>query len=373
MTIYDTSNKINYVADGIATAYDYGFRVDDADYMEVYFDGELVTTGGYSVTGIGDENGGQVVFDVAPTLDVNITLLRNTDETQLVDYVPYDAFPANVHEFALDKLTMIVQELKEILDRTITAAPDAPADADYSLPSYDAGKGLMFSEDSYKLETSNDNFNDIVSSALASANAASASASDASASQNKAYEWAENPEDDPVEPDLYSAFHWAQKAAAWTTGVPSETRMIFYNTSSWFNLNMLGWVVVSVGDCVVGISDGVSLYAGVGPGVGITPGVDLSNSLTVTAINEDTLLSLMVKDTSNRVFNVSGSAIIPDDGLKTAQPTIVTKVTEADGFEAVNQAWYTDREGHTHIASATVADDGTFRPRAVVCIVGEKS
>jgi hypothetical protein len=51
-------------------------------------------------------------------------------------------------------------------------------------------------------------------SASSSASAANGSASAALASENKAQEWSENPEDDPVEtgPDQFSAFHWAQKA-----------------------------------------------------------------------------------------------------------------------------------------------------------------
>lgn len=41
---------------------------------------------------------------------------------------------------------------------------------------------------------------------------ASTSATNASASESKAQQWAQNPEDVPVEPGEYSAYHWAKKA-----------------------------------------------------------------------------------------------------------------------------------------------------------------
>jgi hypothetical protein len=42
---------------------------------------------------------------------VEISIERNTKITQQVDFQPYGPFPANIVEFALDKLTMIAQEL----------------------------------------------------------------------------------------------------------------------------------------------------------------------------------------------------------------------------------------------------------------------
>ncbi len=49
--------------------------------------------------------------------------------------------------------------------------------------------------------------------AVQSAQAAASSANAADQSELKASEWAQNPEDDPVEPGKYSAYHWAQKAS----------------------------------------------------------------------------------------------------------------------------------------------------------------
>jgi hypothetical protein len=50
---------------------------------------------------------------------VIVSILRVLPLTQTVDYVPYDAFPAQTHEGALDKLTMIDQQLQEQIDRAL--------------------------------------------------------------------------------------------------------------------------------------------------------------------------------------------------------------------------------------------------------------
>jgi len=43
-----------------------------------------------------------------------VVVIRSTPETQLIDYNAYEPFPADLHEFGLDKLTMIAQEAVEI-------------------------------------------------------------------------------------------------------------------------------------------------------------------------------------------------------------------------------------------------------------------
>lgn len=55
---------------------------------------------------------GTVVFTRAHGPDIDQVLIqRETPRTQLVDYQDYDPFPAQTHEFALDKTMMAVQEL----------------------------------------------------------------------------------------------------------------------------------------------------------------------------------------------------------------------------------------------------------------------
>src|SRR5690349_4953653 len=64
----------------------------------------------YTVSNIGNTNT-TVTFITAPAADETITFTRSVPITQETDYVENDPFPADSHETALDKLTMICQQL----------------------------------------------------------------------------------------------------------------------------------------------------------------------------------------------------------------------------------------------------------------------
>ena len=125
MTISTYENKINYVGDGSTTVFTFVFKVLAENHMKVYLD-DVIQGTGYTVTLNADQNanpGGDVTFSVAPVTDVVITLLREVPIDQLTDYNPYDPFPAETHERALDKLTTITQQLSERVDRAILFPP----------------------------------------------------------------------------------------------------------------------------------------------------------------------------------------------------------------------------------------------------------
>lgn len=65
--------------------------------------------------------------------------------------------------------------------------------------------------------------------------AAPQAAADAEAARDKAAEWADNPEDVPVEtgPDRFSAFHWAEKAAAFFPGGAVAGDLVQFDGANW--------------------------------------------------------------------------------------------------------------------------------------------
>lgn len=81
---------------------------------------------GFSVVGAGQPSGGTVTVITAPAVGETLTILRSVERTQLTDYIPNDPFPAQSHERALDKLTMIVQEQDEVLTRTFALPAGLP-------------------------------------------------------------------------------------------------------------------------------------------------------------------------------------------------------------------------------------------------------
>ena len=181
MTLTTENNSKEYTANGVTLVFAYDFLVNDEDDLKVYLDGVLQSSG-YTVDGIGVATGGNVTFSVAPGDQVRVSIYREVEMTQEVDYIPYDPFPAETHESALDKLTMLIQQVFEITSRAITAPIGSDPEVDYSLPLYDAGKGIMWDDATKTLVNSDDDLNGITTAAAASASAASASASAAASS-----------------------------------------------------------------------------------------------------------------------------------------------------------------------------------------------
>lgn len=118
MTVQTNNNSISYVGNGSTVHFDYDYLILNASHLKVYF-GDVLQTSGYAVSGVSSQTGGTVAFAVAPPNGTNITLIRDVPFLQLTDYQPYDAFPAESHERALDLLTMMTQQLKDELGRTM--------------------------------------------------------------------------------------------------------------------------------------------------------------------------------------------------------------------------------------------------------------
>lgn len=132
MTISSTTTpKIQYTGNGVATDFSVTFPFELAADLIVIQETTagtrttLVLNSDYTVTG-GDFSTGTVVLSSALTTDYILYIYRDSDLTQLVDYIENDAFPAQTHEHALDRLTLMMQELNWLISR----APSADISAD---------------------------------------------------------------------------------------------------------------------------------------------------------------------------------------------------------------------------------------------------
>lgn len=124
--VSNENSKIIYNGDGTTTTFPFNFYIfQDSDLVVVLRDkdsgAETVQTlnSDYTVTGAGNESGGNVVFTSAPSSDYYVVIYREVDLTQETDYVENDNFSADSHERALDKLTMITQQLNEKISRAV--------------------------------------------------------------------------------------------------------------------------------------------------------------------------------------------------------------------------------------------------------------
>ena len=113
-----------YSAGAGATTFVYGFRVLESAHLRVYVNGTLQTTG-YSVTGVENPLGGTVVFSTPLAGGEVIVLARDTDQLQETVYNEHEKFPAKTHEEALDKLTMLSQEIHRRALMVPINSPDA--------------------------------------------------------------------------------------------------------------------------------------------------------------------------------------------------------------------------------------------------------
>lgn len=113
MTVSTTTSNIVYTGDGAQTVFTFPFYTFEADDIVVGLDGVITETGFTTV--INDDQsanpGGTVTFDTAPINGIQVDLVRKTSLTQQTDYQAYDPFPAETHEKALDKLTLIAQDI----------------------------------------------------------------------------------------------------------------------------------------------------------------------------------------------------------------------------------------------------------------------
>lgn len=98
----------------------------------------------YTVDGSGDETGGTITTTQAYATGGQLVILRDVSIVQPVEYQEGDGFPAKTHERALDRLTMIAQQLREMFGRAITFPASFSGSTDVGDVTTRAGKLLGF-------------------------------------------------------------------------------------------------------------------------------------------------------------------------------------------------------------------------------------
>ena len=189
MTVPSITSRVTHAGNGISVAFPVSFYfLANADLvvLVVAADGTSTTqvlNTNYTVTGAGNDAGGTVTMLIAPASGTTLIIYRDPAVTQLVDYAPNDPFPAETHERALDRLTMIAQRLKEVVQRSIRLPDSDTSGASTAIPAPVAGRSLKWSPDGLSLINSSNDPDADIAQASASADAAAASEAAALASE----------------------------------------------------------------------------------------------------------------------------------------------------------------------------------------------
>ena len=141
MTITTTISRMEYTGNGSTTVFAYSFKIIADSDLKVY----LVTaatgakvlktlTTHYSVSNAGVNSGGNVTMVTAPSAAEELVIERQVPQTQSVDYIENDAFSANTHEGALDKLAMGIQDNFRDLGRSLSLDKETASSVSAVLP-----------------------------------------------------------------------------------------------------------------------------------------------------------------------------------------------------------------------------------------------
>lgn len=154
MTVQTSTNVASFNGDGANKVFPIGYKFNSAaDLVVTLIDDEAKTTqiltlnSDFTVTGAGDEEGGVVTLTVAPTAVQRLSIIRIVDILQLTDLRNQGKFYAEIHEDALDRLTMIAQQHKSDIDLSLRVAETDPKPSRIPSAAQRAGKLLAFDAD----------------------------------------------------------------------------------------------------------------------------------------------------------------------------------------------------------------------------------
>jgi hypothetical protein len=107
---------------------------------------ELTLTTDFTLTGAGDEAGGELTLVASLSSSYKLVIFRDPDVLQETDYPANDAFPSESNEQAVDRLTMIAQRHKSLIERAVRLPDGDTTGTDMVLPAAvsRASKALIF-------------------------------------------------------------------------------------------------------------------------------------------------------------------------------------------------------------------------------------
>lgn len=127
MTVPVQNPFTSSVANGVTTVFPYNFMIaDDADIKVVVDD--VVQTSGYTVTGIGNPAGGDVIFSVAPANGLKVLRYLDPLLKRETDYQQFGDFLADTVNLDFDKIWLALQAINQNFKRSLKLPVDTTTD-----------------------------------------------------------------------------------------------------------------------------------------------------------------------------------------------------------------------------------------------------
>lgn len=159
MTISSTTNRVSYAGDGTTTGFSFPHRfLADEDLTVILVvdstgvETTQTLTTDYTVSGAGDAGGGTVTMATAPASGETLVIINDPDLTQGYDPEDGSALAANSMEAAFDRLTIIAQRIKTLVERSFRLPDGDTSGASLELPAPTALRLLRWNSDGDALE-----------------------------------------------------------------------------------------------------------------------------------------------------------------------------------------------------------------------------
>lgn len=147
--------RIQYLADGTLTEYEFPFVIFKTSDIDVYFGDSKQDISTYSVSDARRSDGGSVIFNAPPAKGIVITIVRNLSIERTTDFQEGGALRANVLNDELDYQIACQQQIADSLNRSMVLPPYASdINVDLTLPTPSAGKAIVWNSAGTNLENS---------------------------------------------------------------------------------------------------------------------------------------------------------------------------------------------------------------------------
>ena len=142
MTISIAPARNEYTANAAQTIFNYTFKIFANTDLNVYItpsdqdanDSTDLTTA-YTVTGLGDEDGGTIILSAGTNLNDLVTIVSNVPSSRATDYQNNGDFRPDTVNDDFDRVVSIVKKVEDVTNRTLVSAQSQQGSKPLSLPS----------------------------------------------------------------------------------------------------------------------------------------------------------------------------------------------------------------------------------------------